>query len=51
MKKEYRCKYCGAKGAEFCYNCQEKLPLIRDIQTMVRNKVKEVRGNGIQEKR
>ena len=51
MKKEYRCKYCGGKGATFCSNCQEKLPLVRTIQTMVRNKIEEVRGNGIQKKR
>ena len=51
MKKEYRCKYCGAKGSYFCSNCQEKLLLIRTIQTMVKNKAEEVRCNGIQEKR
>ena len=48
MKKEYRCKYCGGKGSEFCSNCQEKLPLVRDIQTMVRNKVREVRKDLIE---
>ena len=50
--KEYFCRYCGSKSSEFCTNCQEKLPLVRDLQTMVRNKVIEVRGkNGIQKKR
>lgn len=48
--KEYFCKYCGGKGSTFCDNCQKKLPLVRDLLTMVRNKAKEVRGNGIQKK-
>ena len=51
MKKEYRCHYCGGKGATFCDNCQKKLPLVRDLLQMVKNKAEEVRGNGIQEKR
>lgn len=40
--KEYRCKYCGGKGADFCKNCQIKLGLVRDLLTMVRNKAEEI---------
>ncbi|MEE1139575.1 MAG: hypothetical protein U0M02_13950 [Acutalibacteraceae bacterium] len=40
MKKEYRCKYCGAKGSNFCCNCQKKLLLVRDLLKMVQNKAK-----------
>lgn len=41
------CKYCGGlTNGNVCGNCVTKLELIRTIQTMVRNKVKEVHGNG-----
>ena len=50
MKKEYRCKYCGGKGTQFCTSCQMKQKLVRILQTMVRNKVKEGKKNGIQKK-
>ena len=40
------CKYCGGlTNGGVCGHCVEKLELIRNIQTMVRNKIKEVRDN------
>ena len=40
------CKYCGGlTNGDTCGHCIEKLELIRNIQTMVRNKIKEVRDN------
>ena len=53
MQKKKPCIYCGGlTNGSVCPHCKDKLPLVREIQTMVRNKVIEVRGNnGIQEKR
>lgn len=46
------CIYCGAlTNGDVCGHCNKKLELWRIIQTMVRNKVKEGKKNGIQKKR
>lgn len=36
------CIYCGAlTNVDVCGNCKDKLPLVRTIQTMVRNKAEK----------
>ena len=50
-RKKVPCKYCGSLGFGTCDHCNKKLVLWRTIQTMVRNKIKEVRGKNGKGKR
>ena len=46
MRKKTPCEICGGlTNGSICHHCKIKKELIRIIQTMVKNKVKEVRGN------
>ena len=53
MKREklHKCKHCGtASHCKICSTCKVKTELWATIQTMVRNKIEEARGNGVQKK-
>ena len=50
-EKLHNCKYCGtASHCKICSTCKVKTELWATIQTMVRNKIEEGKGNGIQKK-
>ncbi len=45
MQIKKPCKYCdGLTNGSICYHCKVKMELWRTIQTMVKNKIREVRG-------
>ena len=42
--KKIKCKYCDSKSSYLCVHCKEKLKLVRILQTMIRNKINELRS-------